>query len=192
MQANATCMDYKSTTGQASVSLTQKYQDIPAIRPLHISPAISLRAISLTGSRPFPKAGRSRFMCMCRFVGGCAGSVPAAPKGHKATSPVHRLFGDVEERTENAQRAFAQRRHLSRLHWGGGTPTLLQPGMMEELAGAIKEVAPFDSETEFSVEIDPNEIDGARLDALAAAGHEPRLDWGSGFSMRKFRKVSAV
>jgi len=59
---------------------------------------------------------------------------------------------------------------LSRLHWGGGTPTLLQPGMMEELAGAIKEVAPFDSETEFSVEIDPNEIDGARLDALAAAG----------------------
>lgn len=59
---------------------------------------------------------------------------------------------------------------LSRLHWGGGTPTLLQPGMMEELAGAIKDVAPFVSNTEFSVEIDPNEIDSARLDALAAAG----------------------
>ncbi|WP_288943990.1 oxygen-independent coproporphyrinogen III oxidase [uncultured Roseovarius sp.] len=59
---------------------------------------------------------------------------------------------------------------LSRLHWGGGTPTLLQPGMMEELAGAIKEIAPFTDETEFSVEIDPNEIDAARLDALAAAG----------------------
>ena len=59
---------------------------------------------------------------------------------------------------------------LSRLHWGGGTPTLLSPQMMEDLAGAIKEVAPFDVDTEFSVEIDPNEIDAPRLDALARAG----------------------
>src|SRR6056297_3757785 len=59
---------------------------------------------------------------------------------------------------------------LSRLHWGGGTPTLLQPSMMTELAGAIRDIAPFTEATEFSVEIDPNEIDGPRLDALAAAG----------------------
>jgi oxygen-independent coproporphyrinogen-3 oxidase len=59
---------------------------------------------------------------------------------------------------------------LSRLHWGGGTPTLLSPAMIRDLAGAIAEVAPFARGAEFSVEIDPNEIDGARLDALAAAG----------------------
>jgi oxygen-independent coproporphyrinogen-3 oxidase len=59
---------------------------------------------------------------------------------------------------------------LSRLHWGGGTPTLLSPGMISELAGAIRDIAPFTDATEFSVEIDPNEIDGPRLDALAAAG----------------------
>ncbi|WP_397542523.1 oxygen-independent coproporphyrinogen III oxidase [Roseovarius salis] len=59
---------------------------------------------------------------------------------------------------------------LSRLHWGGGTPTLLSPGMMEELAGALRDVAPFTARTEFSVEIDPNEIDGERLDALARSG----------------------
>ena len=59
---------------------------------------------------------------------------------------------------------------LSRLHWGGGTPTLLNPAMMSELAGAIAEVAPFAPNAEFSVEIDPNEIDEARLDALARAG----------------------
>ncbi len=70
---------------------------------------------------------------------------------------------------------------LSRLHWGGGTPTLLEPDMMEDLAGAIREIAPFADNTEFSVEIDPNEIDAARLDALAARGHEPRLDRGAGF-----------
>jgi oxygen-independent coproporphyrinogen-3 oxidase len=59
---------------------------------------------------------------------------------------------------------------LSRLHWGGGTPTLLSPSMMTDLAGAIREIAPFTDATEFSVEIDPGEIDGPRLDALAAAG----------------------
>lgn len=59
---------------------------------------------------------------------------------------------------------------LSRLHWGGGTPTLLNPEMMTRLADRIREIAPFAEGAEFSVEIDPNEIDEARLDALAAAG----------------------
>lgn len=59
---------------------------------------------------------------------------------------------------------------LSRLHWGGGTPTLLSPSMMTDLAGEIAELAPFAANAEFSVEIDPNEIDEARLDALAKAG----------------------
>lgn len=59
---------------------------------------------------------------------------------------------------------------LSRLHWGGGTPTLLSPDMMKELASAIFDVAPLTDDAEFSVEIDPNEIDAERVDALVAAG----------------------
>ncbi|MDJ0823256.1 MAG: oxygen-independent coproporphyrinogen III oxidase [Paracoccaceae bacterium] len=59
---------------------------------------------------------------------------------------------------------------LSRLHWGGGTPTLLTPDMMRGLIAAVSEVAEFAEGAEFSVEIDPNEIDGERLDVLAAGG----------------------
>lgn len=59
---------------------------------------------------------------------------------------------------------------LSRLHWGGGTPTMLQPDLMRELAAAIFDVVPMGPGAEFSVEIDPNEIDAARLDALAQSG----------------------
>jgi len=59
---------------------------------------------------------------------------------------------------------------LSRLHWGGGTPTLLPPDLMKGLIDAVREVADFAEGAEFSVEIDPNEIDGARLDALAKGG----------------------
>ncbi|MES2913927.1 MAG: oxygen-independent coproporphyrinogen III oxidase [Pseudomonadota bacterium] len=59
---------------------------------------------------------------------------------------------------------------LSRLHWGGGTPTLLSADLMQDLAKAVFAVTPLAADGEFSVEIDPNEIDDARLDALAAAG----------------------
>lgn len=59
---------------------------------------------------------------------------------------------------------------VSRLHWGGGTPTLLAPAMIRELAEALALAAPLAEGAEFSVEIDPNEIDGPRLDALIAAG----------------------
>jgi oxygen-independent coproporphyrinogen-3 oxidase len=59
---------------------------------------------------------------------------------------------------------------LSRLHWGGGTPTLLTPDLMTDLAATIRAAVPFGEGAEFSVEIDPNEVDDARLDALAAAG----------------------
>jgi oxygen-independent coproporphyrinogen III oxidase len=59
---------------------------------------------------------------------------------------------------------------LSRLHWGGGTPTMLSPELSRDLAAAIFEVAPLAEGGEFSVEIDPTEVDAARLDALVAAG----------------------
>ena len=59
---------------------------------------------------------------------------------------------------------------LSRLHWGGGTPTLLSADLIRGLADTILQVAPLAPGGEFSVEIDPNEIDDDRLDALAASG----------------------
>jgi oxygen-independent coproporphyrinogen-3 oxidase len=59
---------------------------------------------------------------------------------------------------------------LSRLHWGGGTPTLMPAAMMRELAQAVHAAFPLAEGAEFSVEIDPNEIDEPRMDALAEAG----------------------
>lgn len=59
---------------------------------------------------------------------------------------------------------------LSRLHWGGGTPTLMPPDMIQRIAGAIFDAFPLAPGGEFSVEIDPSEIDTPRVAALAAAG----------------------
>ena len=59
---------------------------------------------------------------------------------------------------------------LSRLHWGGGTPTMLPADLIGDLTAAIFRAAPMAGGGEFSVEIDPDEIDAPRLDALVAAG----------------------
>ncbi|WP_457647495.1 oxygen-independent coproporphyrinogen III oxidase, partial [Profundibacter sp.] len=59
---------------------------------------------------------------------------------------------------------------LSRLHWGGGTPTLMTGDMISELAGTVLDMIPMAEGGEFSVEIDPNEIDESRVKALADAG----------------------
>lgn len=59
---------------------------------------------------------------------------------------------------------------ISNLHWGGGTPTLLSPDLIGTLAGALAARLPLADGAQFSVEIDPSEVDEARIDALVAAG----------------------
>ena len=59
---------------------------------------------------------------------------------------------------------------VDQIHLGGGTPTLLPPDMINELAEALKTLRPMTDTAQFAVEIDPTEVDAARIDALAAAG----------------------
>lgn len=59
---------------------------------------------------------------------------------------------------------------MGRLHWGGGTPTILQPEMIHQLAQAVKQVLPPAEEFEFSVEIDPTLVDAAKIEALRLEG----------------------
>ena len=59
---------------------------------------------------------------------------------------------------------------VTHLHLGGGTPTLLTAPLMHELLTAVREAFVFDPDHEFSVEIDPTEIDLPRLEGLAHFG----------------------
>ena len=113
-------------------------------------------AISLYVHVPFCR--RLCWFCACRT------------QGTQSEKPVAAYLEVLKEELALLGAALPRGVRLARLHWGGGTPTLLSAPMMQELAGAIAEIAPFAESYEFSVEIDPNEIDGPRLDALAAAG----------------------
>jgi oxygen-independent coproporphyrinogen-3 oxidase len=113
-------------------------------------------SISLYIHVPFCR--RLCWFCACRT------------QGTQSDRPVQAYLETLKSELAILKQELPQGVTLNRLHWGGGTPTLLAPSMMQDLAGTIFDVAPLGENAEFSVEIDPNEIDEARLDVLAASG----------------------
>ena len=105
-----------------------------------------------------PFCRRLCWFCACRT------------QGTSSESPVLAYVETLKAELAMLRAALPEGVTLSRLHWGGGTPTLMPADAMRDLAAAIFAVTPLAKNAEFSVEIDPNEIDGARLDALAEAG----------------------
>lgn len=88
-----------------------------------------------------------------------------------------RTLGPLESYVESLEAELNLLRHrlpaglrMGRLHWGGGTPTILPPPLIHRLAEAIRGVFPQSDDYEFSVEIDPTMVDRAKIDALAAEG----------------------
>ena len=61
---------------------------------------------------------------------------------------------------------------VSHLHFGGGTPTFMPDAELARLIGAFREAFDFapDNEGEYSIEIDPRTVDGARLRVLRDLG----------------------
>ncbi|MCA2013169.1 oxygen-independent coproporphyrinogen III oxidase [Cereibacter sphaeroides] len=105
-----------------------------------------------------PFCRRLCWFCACRT------------QGTSSEDPVIAYVETLKQELALLRDTLPQGVTLSRLHWGGGTPTLMPAAQMRDLAAAIFDVVPLGKGAEFSVEIDPNEIDEARLDALAEAG----------------------
>lgn len=138
-----TAPHFKPTVGPAD--FTRWVQAIPAGA-----------AISLYMHVPFCR--RLCWFCACRT------------QGTSSDEPVRAYARVLKAEIALLKRHLAPGVRLSRLHWGGGTPTLMPADMMRDLADTVFEAVPMAEGAEFSVEIDPNEIDAARLDALVASG----------------------
>src|SRR5689334_17311344 len=61
-------------------------------------------------------------------------------------------------------------RRISKMHWGGGTPTFLLPEDSERLVKGLKALFDFDPHGEYAIEIDPRKADAARIAHLGALG----------------------
>ncbi|MAM62165.1 oxygen-independent coproporphyrinogen III oxidase [Maritimibacter sp. UBA3975] len=105
-----------------------------------------------------PFCRRLCWFCACRT------------QGTSTLSPVEAYVDSLTQELAALKKTLPEGITISHLHWGGGTPTLLDPTMIDRLSRAIFDAAPLGDGAQFSVEIDPNEIDDARMDALVAAG----------------------
>lgn len=112
--------------------------------------------ISLYVHIPFCR--RLCWFCACRT------------QGTSTAEPVVAYVESLKKELSTIKGLLAPGISMEHLHWGGGTPTLLQPEMITDLTAAILDTMPLADGAQFSVEIDPSEVDDARLDALAAAG----------------------
>ena len=105
-----------------------------------------------------PFCRRLCWFCACRT------------QGVQSDTPVQAYVETLKQEIATLGRLLPAGVEVARLHWGGGAPTLLSAAMMTNLSQALRDAFDFTADSEFSVEIDPNEIDAARIDALAAAG----------------------
>lgn len=91
-------------------------------------------------------------------------------QGTQTLSPVEEYIGTLEREIAQVAALLPAGTHMGRLHWGGGTPTILPPVLIRRLARALKAAIPPTPDWEFSVEIDPTMVDRAKIDALAGEG----------------------
>lgn len=105
-----------------------------------------------------PFCERLCWFCACRT------------QGTQTLSPVESYLGTLEQELTLLRDVLPTGLRMGRMHWGGGTPTILPPHLIHRLAQAVKAVIPPAEDFEFSVEIDPTMVDRAKIDALAAEG----------------------
>ena len=98
------------------------------------------------------------FYCACNKI--------AAKDRAKGTRYVDHLLMEASL----AASALGDSRKVSRMHWGGGTPTFLREDDCERLVSGLRERFAFSAKGEYAVEIDPRKADARRIAQLAALG----------------------
>lgn len=66
--------------------------------------------------------------------------------------------------------AMGPERRVTRMHWGGGTPTFLGNEESARLIAALRESFDFDPKGEYAIEVDPRRVDAAQVAGLARLG----------------------
>jgi len=105
-----------------------------------------------------PFCERLCWFCACRT------------QGTKTHGPVADYLESLKRELGQIGKTVPSRLRMSRMHWGGGSPTILAPAMVQPLADAVFDAVPRADDFEFSVEIDPTLVDAKKILALSGAG----------------------
>ncbi|MEA1062859.1 oxygen-independent coproporphyrinogen III oxidase [Apirhabdus apintestini] len=99
---------------------------------------------------------------LCYF---CGCNKQVTRQQHKAD----RYLDVLEQEIVQRAKLFTDR-HVSQMHWGGGTPTYLSKAQITRLMKLLRTYFNFNDDAELSIEIDPREIELDVLDLLKQEG----------------------
>ncbi len=83
---------------------------------------------------------------------------------------IKRYIDDVKREIDQITRYLSPDRKVSQIHWGGGTPTHLNPDEIVDLNLYIHDRFEFNPDAEAGCEIDPRELTREHLEALRSSG----------------------
>ncbi len=84
--------------------------------------------------------------------------------------PLLSYLSSLKQEIESVGNLVSKDCTVTSLHFGGGSPTMLRPQDMIDLVACLRAHFHFSDSVEISVEMDPNDLDSGRYDALAAIG----------------------
>ncbi|WP_176083895.1 oxygen-independent coproporphyrinogen III oxidase [Martelella sp. HB161492] len=84
--------------------------------------------------------------------------------------PITQYIQALHQEIETVGRLVPEGVRVTAVHWGGGSPTMLRPDDMRLVMGWLRSAFSFADDAEISVEMDPNDLDEPRYDALADIG----------------------
>lgn len=85
-------------------------------------------------------------------------------------SPVATFVDALVKEIALVARHIGKRLPVGHIHWGGGSPTMLEEADMKRISDTIRANFDVTEETDFAVEIDPRGMTQERIDALAECG----------------------
>jgi oxygen-independent coproporphyrinogen-3 oxidase len=94
----------------------------------------------------------------------CGCNTRAVRKREPIEAYVERLLDEI------ALLGALKGRHLTHLHWGGGTPSILGPALLEIVAARLAALCDFSALKEHAIELDPRSLDKPLVDSLRAIG----------------------
>ena len=128
---------------------------------------------ALTGNKPLPFGGTNRNLSLyfhipfcdtlCYF---CGCNMIVSNNRSRINHYLQYLIREIGLNRSH----IADNRKLEQLHWGGGTPTHLNPEEIRTLGKAIASNYDFADDFEASCEIDPRELTREHLEALHESG----------------------
>lgn len=100
---------------------------------------------------------------MCWYCG-CHTTITARDE------PIARYLDALDREIALVAGMIPHRLQARHVHFGGGTPTLMQPAQFTELMAALREAFDLDPTSEVAIEIDPRTLTDAMIAALGAGG----------------------